>query len=230
MPKKQQSKVDIWLTRETVDDRKLLESASRYFDQDDALTVNTLEALYGQESSFGTIMGARGSKGAAGYFQFKPATAKQYGLSTTKDNDQRFDKKLSFSAAAKCLKDMDRLFSRPIVLGVGNITVAVQNKQERKKFALAAYNIGQGRVSTAQNKAEAAGKNPQVWDEVKYFLNQTSATKDNIKEVFAYVPGVLLNELEFTQKSLVKNRKKSRAQCVVDHWITKGGRRIPICE
>ena len=80
MVKPTSSKVDVWLGRETPKVRQALESASKYFDKDDALTVNTLEAVYGQESSFGALAGNRGSLNAAGHFQFQPATAKEYGL------------------------------------------------------------------------------------------------------------------------------------------------------
>ena len=65
MPRKQASNVDVWLQRETPRVRKALENASRHFDSDDNLTVNTLEAVYGKESSFGTQMRKRGSVGAA---------------------------------------------------------------------------------------------------------------------------------------------------------------------
>ena len=78
MPKEQPSDVDVWLERETPRVRKALESASRHFDADDDLTVNTLEAVYSQESSFGTMLGTRGSASAAGHFQFMPETAKRY--------------------------------------------------------------------------------------------------------------------------------------------------------
>ena len=91
MPTKETSNVDAWLKRETLRTRKALESASRHFDADDGLTVNTLEAVYGQESSFGTQIGTRGSPKAAGHFRFEPATARRYGLSVSKENDQRFD-------------------------------------------------------------------------------------------------------------------------------------------
>ena len=65
---KNKTKVDIWLERETAHKREALENASRYFDDKDALTVNTLEAIYGQESSFGAQLRNRGMKGAAGEF------------------------------------------------------------------------------------------------------------------------------------------------------------------
>lgn len=37
--------------------RKALENASTVFDDNDAFTVNTLEAIYGQESNFGKKKG-----------------------------------------------------------------------------------------------------------------------------------------------------------------------------
>ena len=89
MPKK--SNVDVWLERETEHKKKALENASRYFDEIDNLTVNTLEAIYGQESSFGTEMRKRGIEGAAGHFHLEKDTAEDYGLTVTKENDQRFD-------------------------------------------------------------------------------------------------------------------------------------------
>jgi hypothetical protein len=82
MPGQQNSDVDVWLKRETPRVRRALESASRHFDADDNLTVNTLESVYGQESSFGTPsqLRARGSVGAAGHFHLEKATAERYGF------------------------------------------------------------------------------------------------------------------------------------------------------
>ena len=51
--RQKKSNVDVWLKRETPRKQKALENASRHFNNNDALTVNHLEAIYGQESSFG---------------------------------------------------------------------------------------------------------------------------------------------------------------------------------
>ena len=51
MAEKRPTNVDQWLERETPRTRKALESASRYFDVNDNLTVNTLEAVYGQKAA-----------------------------------------------------------------------------------------------------------------------------------------------------------------------------------
>ena len=98
---------------------KALESASRHFDGNDNLTVNTLEAVYGQENSFGILMGKRGSVRAAGHFQFKPKTTRQYGLTVSKKNDQRFDIERASSAAARYLKDLNTWFGERTKLSEG---------------------------------------------------------------------------------------------------------------
>lgn len=89
--KKESSDVDTLLGRETDHVKKALESASRYFDGNDNLTVNTLEAVYAQESSFGKLMRTRGANVATGHFHLEAPTAKRYGLSVSTKNDQRFD-------------------------------------------------------------------------------------------------------------------------------------------
>ena len=157
MAEQRPSNVDRWLERETPRIRKALESASRYFDTSDLLTVNTLEAVYGQESSFGTLLGKRGSADAAGHFQFEPETARRYGLSVSKENDQRFDMDRASSAAARYLKDLNTWFGKRTTLSEGLQTIPVKSISERKKFALGAFNAGEGRIAKAQRLAEKAG-------------------------------------------------------------------------
>jgi len=98
--------VDQWLEKETEHTQTALENASKYFDDNDDLTVNTLEALYGKESSFGTMQKNRGIEEAAGHFQFRKPTAEEYGLIVSKGNDTRFDIDYASSAAARYLKDI----------------------------------------------------------------------------------------------------------------------------
>lgn len=79
MPKqrKKTSSVDEWLKRETPHKREALENASRHFDKSDELTVNTIEGMYSQESSFGTKRGKRGSDGPAQQGIFNSRRARQ---------------------------------------------------------------------------------------------------------------------------------------------------------
>jgi len=226
MAEKQPSNVDQWLERETPRIRKALESASRYFDSNDALTVNTLEAVYGQENSFGILMGKRGSARAAGHFQFEPRTAKRYGLTVAKGNDQRFDIDRTSSAAARYLKDLNTWFGKRTTLSVGLHTVPVRSASERKKFVLGAFNAGEGRIAGAQRLAERAGKNPQSWSDVATYLPQ---------ETQQYVEMVPLYEAEFARKSPAdksrkrKSARKGKYRCTVGHWRTIDDRPVFIC-
>ena len=226
MAEKQPSNVDVWLGRETPRTRKALESASRYFDSNDNLTVNTLEAVYGQESSFGTMLGERGSTRAAGHFQLTPETAKRYGLSVSKKNDQRFDIDRAASAAARYLKDLNTSFGKRTKLSEGLYAIPVKSIAERKKFVLGAFNAGEGRIASAQRLAEKACKNPQLWSDV---------AADLTKETQQYVEKVPLYEAEFAQKSSAdKSRKKKEVRkgkqlCTVGHWRTIDDRPVFIC-
>ena len=231
----QKSNVDQWLKRETPRVRKALESASRYFDGSDNLTVNILEAMYGQESSFGVRLGTRGSTKAAGHFQLKPDVAKQYGLSVSKNNDQRFNIDYASSAAARYLKDLDGMFTKKTILSEGLDTIPVKSITERKKFALGGYNAGQGRVASAQHLAEKDGKDPQLWNDVEEFLELAGATADNAKETRQYLEKIPLYESEFAEKSPVdknikqKEPRRGKYRCTEGHWVTIDDRPVFIC-
>jgi membrane-bound lytic murein transglycosylase MltF len=230
------SNVDQWLGRETPRIRKALESASRYFDAADDLTVNTLEAVYGQESSFGALLGTRGSTKAAGHFQLQPETAKRYGLSVSKNNDHRFDVDDASSAAARYLKDLDSMFSKDTTLSRGKKTIAVKCAVERKKFVLAAYSGGEGRIAGAQRLAEDAGRNPQQWSDVQQFLEPAGADEGTAQQIRGYIQRVIPYEMEFAQKSLAdkdmkhKDVRKEPSRCTEGHWVTIDGQRVFICD
>lgn len=146
---KSQSNVDVWLKRETPHVRKALENASRYFGRGDELTVNTLEAVYGEESSFGILRRKPGMDGAAGDFHIQKNTAERYGLLVTKDNDQRFNIDYASITAARYLSDLNRMFGKATKLTEGRVTVPIADLIERKEFVLASYNVGEGKIAYA---------------------------------------------------------------------------------
>ncbi len=236
MPKKKQSDVDVWLGRETPRVRKALENASRHLDPQSGFTVHTLEAMYAQESSFGTLMGKRGVSGPAGHFQMKADVARSYHLIVTKRNDQRFNIDLVSPAAAQYLSKQYRNFSTRMVLSADRITVPVKDASERQKFAFAAYNVGGGRVAEAQRLAVKAGKNPQVWDQVQRFLEQAGSDEVEAAQARHYVEQVPVYEMEFLQKSLAgkntkdKTAKKGEYRCIDGHWVTMDDRHVMICD
>ncbi len=145
--KRKKSSTDKWLEKETEHKREALENASRHFESNDSLTVNVLESIYGQESSFGSNRRKRGIAGGAGDFQLEKETAIRLGLTTSKKNDQRFDIDDPSAAAAKYLKFLDDTFREGAELSRNLKAVAVDDPDERLKFTLAAYNGGEGRIT-----------------------------------------------------------------------------------
>lgn len=235
MSEKSKSNVDVWLERETEHKKTALENASRYFDENDNLTVNILEVIYGQESSFGTQMRQRGIEDAAGHFHLKKDTAEEYGLTVTKENDQRFDIDDASSAAARYLKDLDSIFSKKTTLTKDRITIPVKSVIECKNFILASYNGGQGRITRAQELTKQAGKNPRLWDDVKKFLEAAGATKAKAEEIIEFIGKALPYEAEFAKKSSAdkkakkKKPKKSGYRCIKGRWRTIDDKPVMIC-
>lgn len=114
-----------------------------------------LAALAFQESTFDPLTVSR--VGAAGLMQLMPQTAQIYGL----DSISVFDPEENVRASVELIRRLDRVFSK------------VENKDERVKFVLAAYNGGLAHILDAMALAERYGKNPYIWfDNVEYFLNQ----------------------------------------------------------
>lgn len=235
MAKGRLSDVDAWLKRETPRVRRALENASRYFSGTDRLTVNTLEAIYSRESSFGTLLGTRGSPGPAGHFQFDSATAERYKLNVSKHNDQRFDMDYAASAAARYLKDLNTMFGKKTRLSEGRDTIAIPDVSERTKFVLGAFNAGEGRIASAQRLAEQSGKHPRLWADVQQFLEAAGSKGSSPEETRHYVEEVPALEAEFAQRSPAdksvkrENPRTGQYDCTDGHWVTIDDRPVFIC-
>lgn len=233
MPKKV-SNVDKWNKRETSHQRKALENASKHFDEQDSLTVNHLQAIYGKESSYGSQRRKRAMEGAAGDFMLEKATAIRMGLNVTKENDQRFDIDDASAASAKYLKTLDSLFKEKKYLGNGIKSTPIFEKKERLKFAIAAFNAGEGRIAKAQEITKKNGGDPAVWNEVKEYLSKAGANSKKVKEITDYVDTVLEYSNEFAKKSKADKKSKFKKPDKMKnspkggHWITKDGYHILI--
>lgn len=225
--------VDIWLERETPPVRKALENASSYFDIKDPLTVNTLEAIYAQESSFGIRLGTKGIKDAAGHFQLSKDTAERYHLYVSGEDDQRFGIDYASIAAALYLHDLNRMFSKKTPLSAKMATIPVDNDGERRNFIFAAYNGGEGTVAKAQHFAQQAKKDPIAWEHVQAFLEQAEAY--NPTQIRGYVKDIPMNEVWFIEKSpadkTVKYTKprRSKGRCAAGEWASEDGLHVFIC-
>ena len=115
-----------------------------------------LASLVFQESKFNPK--ADSWVGAKGLMQLMPATAKQFGASDPEDPQQ------GITAGVKYLKWLDEYWSEK-----------VPDKEERIKFILGSYNVGQGHVLDARKLCVKYKKDSTIWnDNVAYYLLKKS--------------------------------------------------------
>jgi membrane-bound lytic murein transglycosylase F len=115
-----------------------------------------LASLIYQESHFDPK--ARSWVGASGLMQLMPATAESFGAEDVNDPVQ------SLRAGTSYIKWLDNYWK-----------IKVPDRNERIKFIMASYNVGQEHVADAQRLAIKYNRNPQMWDNhVAYFILQKS--------------------------------------------------------
>jgi len=99
--------------------------------------------------------------GAFGLMQLMPGTAEMYGVDSMSPPEDNLTAGISY------LKSLDHRFED-----------IVEDKEQRKKFVLAAYNVGIAHVFDARRLAEKYGRNPNIWeDNVDFFLLNKSDPK-----------------------------------------------------
>lgn len=109
-------------------------------------------ALIYHESKFQPDATSR--RGAFGLMQLMPSTAYRFGAHEGSTASEQV------AAGTKLLNYLDRRLSK-----------LVPEKNERKKFVLAAYNIGLAHILDAINLTEKYGKDPTIWhNNVEFYL------------------------------------------------------------
>ncbi len=98
------------------------------------------------ESRFDTL--AVSWAGARGLMQLMPRTAQVFGVSP----DEATNPEKNLAAAVKSIQSLNKSLS------------SIEDKEERLKFILAAYNGGIGHILDAIALAKKYGKNPHVWE------------------------------------------------------------------
>ncbi|MBC6368891.1 transporter substrate-binding domain-containing protein [Algoriphagus sp. AK58] len=114
-----------------------------------------LAALVYKESGFDTT--AVSYAGAEGLLQLMPVTLERFGVTNPNDPIQ------SLRGGVKYLQYLDKFWRE-----------RVPETNERIKFVLASYNIGQGHVEDAWRLALKYGKNTQTWKDVSIYLSLKS--------------------------------------------------------
>ena len=117
-----------------------------------------LSSLVYKESRFDTT--ALSYAGAEGLLQLMPVTLERFGVANPNDPQQ------SLMGGVRYLKYLDKFWME-----------RVPETNERIKFILASYNIGQGHVEDAWRLTMKYGQNTQIWSEVSEFLEMKSDPK-----------------------------------------------------
>lgn len=117
-----------------------------------------LAALVYKESRFDTT--ALSYAGAQGLLQLMPVTSERFGVTNPNDPAE------SLKGGVKYLQYLDKFWME-----------RVPETNERIKFILASYNVGQGHVEDAWRLTLKYRKNTQSWQEVSNFLNLKSDPK-----------------------------------------------------
>ncbi|MBA4302223.1 MAG: lytic transglycosylase F [Cyclobacterium sp.] len=114
-----------------------------------------LAALVYKESGFDTS--AVSYAGAEGLLQLMPVTLERFGVTEPEDPQQ------SLQGGVKYLQYLDKFWRG-----------RVPDANERIRFILASYNIGQGHVEDAWRLTLKYGKSTQSWEDVSFFLKLKS--------------------------------------------------------
>ena len=92
--------------------------------------------------------------GAFGLMQLMPVTARRFGADVNSTPAEQI------AAGVRLIQYLDKRFA-----------TSVPNPEERIKFVLASYNLGQAHILDAQQLAAKYGKDPAVWfDNVEFFM------------------------------------------------------------
>lgn len=116
-----------------------------------------LAAQISKESRFDPR--AKSWVGAMGLMQVMPKTGRSYGIRNLYDPVQ------NIKAGVKH------------ILWLEEVWQAIDDKEEKAKFVLASYNVGQGHVQDAARLAKKYGADPEKWEDVAKYLRLKSKKK-----------------------------------------------------
>jgi soluble lytic murein transglycosylase-like protein len=131
---------------------------------------------------------AKSSDGLSeGTFQVTDATAAELRRKLADGRLERPTGEDDVALGVAYLRYLDEVFAAPTPLGRGLATHPVEDPAERRRFAVAAFNAGEGRVAAAQRRARAAGGDPTRFLHVRPYL--PSITRGYVDRVIRYSDG-----------------------------------------
>lgn len=136
------------------------------------------------ESSFRAEAVSNDGRYSKGLFQLLDSTGQeQLKLLNGEGDYTPFDVEQNIELGTQYLRRLHDFFSEPTALNNGLTTVAAANSAALEKLAVAAFNAGEGRVASAQDRAKRAGLDPAEYAAVEPYLPDT--TQEYVQRVIA---------------------------------------------
>ncbi len=159
---------------------------------DDAGTKHGIDpslslAVISAESSFNSRAVSVDGHYSKGLFQLLDSTGRdQLDKSGTNERYNPFDPNQNIDLGVRYLRYLHDLFSHDGELSNRLKTSAAANSSSLEKLAVAAFNAGEGRVASAQMRAERSGKDPRDYTDIEAYLPES--TQKYVARVFASRP------------------------------------------
>lgn len=166
--------------------KELIAEAGKKHGIDPALGMAVAKA----ESNFNHKAVSQDGFASKGLFQLLDSTGRTLLERNAQDaeNYDPFNPETNVDLGVGYLRYLHEAFSKPTSLGNNLSTVPGSNSSEVEKFAVAAFNAGEGRIAFAQSEAQKRGKDPSAFENVKPHIPPITRT---------YVDRVLANRDKF---------------------------------
>jgi soluble lytic murein transglycosylase-like protein len=133
---------------------------------------NLAKAVVHTESGFNPKAVSSDGHASKGLFQLLDSTGKDLlsRLDRAEQSYDPFNPDLNIELGTSYLRYLHDIFRTPTTLSSSHVTAAVEDPDTLEKFAVAAFNAGEGRVASAQKRAAKLGKNPASYRDVEPHL------------------------------------------------------------
>jgi len=151
--------------------REMVGGAGTKYGVDPALGM----AVAAAESSFDPLAISSDGHASKGLFQLLDSTGSElHGLSGAETGYDPFNPKMNVELGVSYLRRLHEIFSRETAVLDSTSTVAAANSASLEKLAVAAFNAGEGRVTSAQARAVRAGKDASQYADVQAYLPEST--------------------------------------------------------
>jgi soluble lytic murein transglycosylase-like protein len=149
----------------------MVQDAGRRFGVDPVLGM----AVVAKESDFNARAVSSDGHESKGLFQLLDRTGKELLQRFGVEREYNpFDPEQNVYLGVGYLRHLHDIFSKNTPLTRSDVTVAAANTASLEKLAVAAFNAGEGRVASAQQRALRAGKDPSQYDHVVDYLPEST--------------------------------------------------------